>query len=126
MKKGEYKAHQKVDLETLMPKLHKLRRVQHRVAPHFFEDRVKLKLKTQAKVLLDLEKAINEWTFGREITTINGLISIAVNVKRDKIEQKKKKTLEEIHSVLGFSFNEIDDRSVDIVDKRNVINVNHL
>ncbi|KAH7388441.1 hypothetical protein KP509_16G075600 [Ceratopteris richardii] len=96
----EYKAHQKVDLETLMPKLHKLRRVhQHKVAPHFFEDRVKLTLKTQRKVLLDLEKAINEWTFGREITTIKALISIAVNVKRDKIEQKKKKTLEEIVSV---------------------------
>jgi hypothetical protein len=80
-----------------MPKLQKLRQNKNRFFAHSFEDKTcDLNLEQKVQILLDIEKAITEDNFEREILEVEGLILIAMNKQKDNIEKTNNKTLEQI------------------------------
>jgi hypothetical protein len=93
-----YKQYPKLNLELLMSELQKLKKRRNEGVDHLFKSKNR-NLQIQTRVLLGLEKSINERKLGIELETIKELISMAVSMKKDNIlhlKQNKKKTLEEI------------------------------
>ena len=92
----EYETYEKVDLVTVMPKLRELTRKRNKISTNSFEEETsKSNLRVQARILLDIQKALAKGDVNEKVKEVDDIILIAINKKTD-IEKTNNKTLEEI------------------------------